>query len=131
MTTEKCHSVCLLVYDIMFFSPKNRPWLLNTNFCLFTKFFQDRIFISSWRSSGDVIRGWSRVCHVSWDTSNIIQCCTTWQPGGQLWWDWQGASQVIKNWFLLTLTPYLYFYQVVRHYQAKSIKFDQYSSEQH
>ena len=25
MTTEKCHSVCLLVYDIIFFSPKNRP----------------------------------------------------------------------------------------------------------
>ena len=28
MTTEKCHSVCLLVYDIIFFSPKNRPWAL-------------------------------------------------------------------------------------------------------
>ena len=28
MTTEKCHSVCLLVYDIIFFSPKNRPWVV-------------------------------------------------------------------------------------------------------
>ena len=26
MTTEKCHSVCLLVHDIIFFSPKNKPW---------------------------------------------------------------------------------------------------------
>ena len=28
MTTEKCHSVCLLVYDIIFFSPKNKPCVL-------------------------------------------------------------------------------------------------------
>ena len=26
MTTEKCHSVCLLVHDIIFLSPKNRLW---------------------------------------------------------------------------------------------------------
>ena len=25
MTTEKCHSVCLLVHDIIVFSPKNKP----------------------------------------------------------------------------------------------------------
>ena len=25
MTTEKWHSVCLLVHDIIFFSPKNKP----------------------------------------------------------------------------------------------------------
>ena len=31
MTTEKCHSVCLLVYDIIFFSPKNRPCALDNN----------------------------------------------------------------------------------------------------
>ena len=31
MTTEKCQSVCLLVYDIIFFSPKNRPWGIKTD----------------------------------------------------------------------------------------------------
>ena len=29
MTTEKCHSVCLLVHDIIFFSPKNKPCVTN------------------------------------------------------------------------------------------------------
>ena len=28
MTTEKCHSVCLLVHDNIFSSPKDRPWPL-------------------------------------------------------------------------------------------------------